>query len=148
MRRSKAVSAFGQVNTPTPLTRRFLLYAALAAVSLWIAWSTAQEWYLGQQLQSRAAALREQNAQIAAQNEAYQRDIAAEGTPQAAQEEARAYGYAQPDEKVYVIKQSPAASAAPVAPASARSAGPGHSEGGFAQTFWRWILRSLAEVTR
>lgn len=147
MRRSKSVSAFGQVNTPTPLARRFLLYAALAAVGLWIAWSTAQQWYLDQQLQSRAAALREQNAQIAAQNEAYQRDIAAAGTPQAAQEEARAYGYAQPDEKVYVIKQSPAAAAVPQQRSAAPALKP-HREGGLLQNIWRWILRSLAQVTR
>ena len=122
MRPSKPTASAGTLRIPAPLSRRAVLLLVFALVGAWLLYAFLREWMLDQELHAQAARLRAQNAQIAAQNDAYRRELAAAGTPSAADETARSYGYAKPDEKVYVVSMptpSPAApSPAPVRPAS------------------------------
>lgn len=80
----------------------------LIAFAAWIAYSFAQEAYIDHRLAQERAARAAQNAQIQAQNDAYQRDIAAVMSGADAEESARRDGYARLSEKVYVVAPPPA----------------------------------------
>jgi cell division protein FtsB len=137
MRRIKATASVGKVNMPAPLSREFASVVALLVVGAWVAYSFAQEALLNHRLNEQAGELRQRNAAIAAQNAAYERDLITATSASATDEEARQYGYARPDEKVYVVNQvaPPPATAAPARAKAATS----NTGGGPLQSLWRWI---------
>ena len=89
------------------------MLVALAGVGVWITYGFAQEALLSQGLDRQASGLRERNAALAAQNVAYEKDIAVMDSGAGAEEEARLHGYAKSDEKVYLVSRpQPAATPA------------------------------------
>ena len=91
MRRIHTTTRVGKVNTPTPLSKPFLLLALLLAVAVWVAVAFAQEVLLNHQLNAQAVDLRRQNATVAAQNDGYRRDLLASSAGATAAEDARAH---------------------------------------------------------
>ena len=136
MRRTNATAAVGKVNIPAPLSKEFALLALMLVATLWVGYVFAQEALLNHGLNAKAADLRRQNATIAAQNVAYQRDLAVGSTGSAADEDARAHGYARSDERVYVVNRAAAnaATAKPAEPVARVSRTVGRSD-----SFWRWL---------
>ena len=136
MRRTNAIAAVGKVNIPAPLSKEFALLALMLVATLWVGYVFAQEALLNHGLSAKAADLRRQNATIAAQNVAYQRDLAVGSTGSAADEDARAHGYARSDERVYVVNRAAAnaATAKPAEPVARVSRTVGRSD-----SFWRWL---------
>lgn len=88
-------------------TKPLLALLALLALCGWALYSLLQEAYFEHQLSAQASRIAQQNAALAAQNDAYQRDILALQTGAAAEEDARLNGYARSDERVYVIAPAP-----------------------------------------
>ena len=103
MRRITTVTKVGKVNMPAPFSKEFALLVMLLAAVLWVGYAFAQEVLLNHGLNAQAADLRQQNATIAAQNQAYRRDLVASSAGAAADEDARAHGYARGDERIYVV---------------------------------------------
>jgi len=138
MRRTNAIAAVGKVNIPAPLSKEFALLALMLVATLWVGYVFAQEALLNHGLNAKAADLRRQNATIAAQNVAYQRDLAVGSTGSAADEDARAHGYARNDERVYVVNRpaatASAATAKPAEPVARVSGSVGRSD-----SLWRWL---------
>jgi len=94
-------------------TKPVLALLLLLALCCWALYSLAQEAYFEHQLSVQASHIAQQNAALASQNDAYQRDILALQTGAAAEEDARLNGYARRDEKVYVIAPAPSPSPLP-----------------------------------
>ena len=80
---------------------------ALVGAAAWIGYAFAQQAYLDHRLLEEESALRQQNAQLRAQNDGYAKDIGAVLSGAGAEESARRDGYARPNEKVYVVHQPP-----------------------------------------
>ena len=89
------VSAFGLRST-------VILIAAGIAL-MWAAVAFAQEAYISQRLGQQVSNLRRENAQIAAQNAGYRKDVQALSNGTADEEEARMSGFAKPNEKTYLV---------------------------------------------
>lgn len=114
MRSSKALTVAGTVRTNSFGLRNFVLLIAAAIVLIWAGIAFAQEAYLSHKLGQQVSDLRRQNAQIAAQNAGYKKDVAAISSGTADEEEARLNGYAKPSEKLYLVTTpSPSASPSP-----------------------------------
>lgn len=89
------------------MPQELVFLVALSAIGLWMLWSFAQEVALSHRLGQQAAAMRHQNAALQAENDGYQKDIAAMAGGGGAEEEARLNGYARSDEKLYLIGAPP-----------------------------------------
>lgn len=114
MRQSKPLVVAGSVQTRA-LGLRHALIAALALVAIvWAGIAFVQEAALSHRLSQQVSDLRHQNAEIAAQNAGYRKDVQALTNGAADEEEARLNGFARPNEKTYLV-----ASPSPGAPASA-----------------------------
>jgi cell division protein FtsB len=81
----------------------------------WAVYGYVQEAYVGHRLAQQVADLRHQNAQIAAQNASYKKDIQGITTGTADEEEARLSGYSKPQEKVFLVTAPPTPSPSPPA---------------------------------
>ena len=103
MRSSKALTVAGSVRTSSLGVRNVVLLLAAGIVLLWAGIAFAQEAYLSHKLGQQVSDLRRQNAQIAAQNAGYKKDVAALSNGTADEEEARINGYAKPTEKLYLV---------------------------------------------
>jgi cell division protein FtsB len=137
MRRITTATRVGKVNMPAPLSKEFALLALLLAAVLWVGYAFAQEVFLNHQLNAQAADLRQQNASIAKQNDGYRRDILASSAGAAADEDARAHGYARSDERVYVVGgPAPGATGAVTTPVGVRVSVDGR---GLWESLGRWI---------
>jgi cell division protein FtsB len=112
MRSSKALSVAGTVRTNSFGLRNLVLLLVVGAVLIWAGIAFAQEAYLSHRLGQQVSDLRRQNAQIAAQNAGYKKDVQALTSGTADEEEARLSGYAKPNEKLYLVT-TPAASPSP-----------------------------------
>lgn len=108
MRQRRVGSTSGTVDRALAPSRRLLLRAAVAALVAWAVFAFAQEAWTANRLAGSAAALRDQNAQLQQQNDAYRRDILAVQTGSAAEEVARQNGYSRPDEHLYLVSAPPA----------------------------------------
>ncbi|HYM67633.1 MAG TPA: hypothetical protein VEW68_10095 [Patescibacteria group bacterium] len=97
---------------------------AVAIAVIWAAIAFVQEAALSHKLSQQAAALRDQNAVIAAQNRAYSKDVQGITSGTADEEEARQNGYARPNERLYLVTITPSPSAPP---SPSPSASPRHS---------------------
>jgi cell division protein FtsB len=123
MRQRKAAATAGTVNSRFPVSSRALTRLVVVSAALWMVWAFGQEAWAAHRLNAQAADLRQANAALAAQNQAYARDIATVQSGAASAEVARQNGYAKPGEHVYVV-----ASPTPGAPSvgAAASTAPAH----------------------
>ena len=108
MRQRRVGATSGTVDRALAPSRRLLIRAAVAALVAWAVFAFAQEAWTANRLAAGAAALRDQNAQLRKQNDAYQRDILAVKSGSAAEEVARQNGYSRPDEHLYLVSTPPA----------------------------------------
>ena len=88
-----------------------LVVAGVALV--WAGVAFAQEAYLSHRLSQQVSDLRNQNAEIAAQNAGYRKDVQGLTSGTADEEEARLNGYARPHEKLYLVTTPPSPSPNP-----------------------------------
>src|SRR5437868_9984529 len=111
MRHTRALTVAGSVRTHFLGVRGVVLIMVAGAVLLWAGIAFAQEAYISHRLGQQVSDLRRQNAQIAAQNTGYKKDVAALTSGTADEEEARLSGFARPNEKLYLVtKPSPSPS--------------------------------------
>ncbi|HET9782288.1 MAG TPA: hypothetical protein VFR33_10960 [Candidatus Dormibacteraeota bacterium] len=103
MRSGKALTVAGSVRTNSFGVRNLVLLIAAGIVLIWAGIAFAQEAYLSHKLGQQVSDLRRQNANIAAQNAGYKKDVAALSNGTADEEEARLNGYAKPSEKLYLV---------------------------------------------
>ena len=103
MRSTRAIAVAGSVRTNSFGLRNLVLLIAASIVLVWAGIAFAQEAYLSHKLSQQVSDLRRQNAQIAAQNAGYNKDVAALSNGTADEEEARLNGYAKPNEKLYLV---------------------------------------------
>lgn len=121
MRQNRALTVAGSVRTSSFGVRNLVLLAAAGAVLVWAGVAFAQEAYVSHKLTQQVSDLRRQNAEIAAQNAGYHKDVQALTSGTADEEEARLSGYAKPNEKLYLVTTpSPSPSPAPSAKTSPR----------------------------
>ena len=103
MRQSKPLVVAGSVRT-TSLGVRHLVIAVAGCIALaWAGVAFAQEAYLSHRLSQQVSDLRKQNADIAAQNSGYHKDVQALANGAADEEEARLNGYSKANEKTYLV---------------------------------------------
>jgi cell division protein FtsB len=114
MRHSKAIIAAGSVRNGTLGVRHAVVVAVTSVAVVWGGVAFAQEAYVVHKLNQQAADLHHQNAQLAAQNQGYKKDVQAITSGAANEEEARMNGYARPSEKLYLVTPpTPAPSPSP-----------------------------------
>jgi cell division protein FtsB len=109
---NKPSTAAGSIRVNAFGLRQTVVLIAAGAALIWIAIAFAQEAYVSQRLNAQVSELRQQNAQIAAQNAGYRKDVQALGNGTADEEEARKNGFAKPYERTYLVT-SPSPSPAP-----------------------------------
>jgi cell division protein FtsB len=100
---SKPTAAAGSIRVNAFGLRQTVVLIAAGVALIWIAIAFAQEAYVGQRLGAQASELRRQNAQIAAQNAGYRKDVQALTNGSADEEEARKNGFAMPYERTYLV---------------------------------------------
>ncbi len=103
MRHSKALTAAGTVRTTSFGVRHLVILIAVGLALAWAGIAFAREAYISHRLAQQAAELRRQNAEIAAENAGYKRDVQALQSGTADEEEARLNGYAKPNERTYLV---------------------------------------------
>lgn len=113
MRSSKALTVPGSVRASSFGLRGTVILIAVGAVLIWAGIAFAQEAYLSHKLSQQVADLRRQNAEIAAQNAGYKKDVGALASGTADEEEARLSGYAKPTERVYLVMGAASPSPSP-----------------------------------
>jgi cell division protein FtsB len=95
--------------------RNLVLLIAAGVVLVWAGLAFVQEAYVSHKLSQQVSDLRRQNAEIAAQNAGYIKDVQALTSGAADEEEARLNGYAKPNEKLYLVTTPPTPSPSPSA---------------------------------
>ena len=121
MRQNRALTVAGSVRTSSFGVRGLVVLAAVGVVLAWAGVAFAQEAYVSHKLSQQVSDLRRQNADIAAQNAGYRKDVQALTSGTADEEEARLSGYAKPNEKLYLVTTpSPVPSPTPSPKASPR----------------------------
>ena len=123
MRHTRALTVAGSVRTNTFGVRQLLILIAVGVSLVWGGIAFVQEAYISHRLGQQVADLRKQNADIAAQNAGYKKDVKALQSGTADEEEARLNGYAKPSEKLYLVTT---ASPSPSPPASPSASPSGH----------------------
>jgi cell division protein FtsB len=125
MRHSKAIIATGRVRKGTLGVRHAVVVAVTSVAVIWGGVAFAQEAYVVHKLNQQAADLRHQNAELAAQNRGYKKDVQAISSGAANEEQARINGYARPNERLYLVTPpNPAPSPSPSASPSPSPRGP------------------------
>ena len=123
MRQNKALTAVGTVRTNSFGVRQLIVLAVAGAALVWGGIAAAQEAYLSHKLSQQVSDLRRQNAEIAAQNAGYKKDVQGLTSGTASEEEARLNGYAKPNERTYLVTTQPSPSPTPK-PSPSPSASP------------------------
>ncbi len=114
MRQSKPLVVAGSVHTNSFGVRHAVIAIAALVALAWSGVAFVQEAALSHRLSQQVSDLRKQNAQIAAQNAGYKKDVQALTNGAADEEEARLNGFARPNEKTYLVAPpSPSAAASP-----------------------------------
>ena len=108
---NKAVAATGTLRTKSIGARQLVILIVASVAIAWAAIAFAQEAYISHKLSQQASDLRQQNAQLGAQNAAYKKDVQTITSGAAAEEDARLNGYAKPNERTFLV--APAASPLP-----------------------------------
>jgi len=93
--------------------RHAVIGAAVGVALIWAAVAFVQEAALSHKLSQQAAGMRNQNAMIASQNQAYRRDVQGITSGTADEEEARQNGYAKSTERLYLVSIAPSPSPSP-----------------------------------
>jgi cell division protein FtsB len=88
-----------------PRWSELLTLLVLLAAAAWISYAFAQQAYLDHRLLEEESSLRQQNAELRAQNDRYTKDIGAVVSGGAAEENARRGGYSRSNEKIFVVGQ-------------------------------------------
>jgi cell division protein FtsB len=107
-----------------PRWSEIFAFIVLVCAAAWISYAFAQQAYLDHRLLEEESNLRQQNAELRAQNESYNKDIGAVVSGDAAEESARRGGYARPNEKIFVVSQ-PSPDAVPAKPVTRGDDGQG-----------------------
>jgi hypothetical protein len=113
MRQTQDTAPPDSVPTRRLGVRHAIIGVAAGVAMVWAGLAFVQEAALSRRLSGQAAALREQNALIAAQNQAYRKDIQGITSGSAGEEEARQNGYAKPSEHLYLVNLTPSPSPSP-----------------------------------
>ena len=113
MRQNKALTAVGTARTHSFGARQLVFLAIAGVVLVWGGIAFAQEAYLSHKLSQQVADMKRQNAEIAAQNAGYKKDVQGLTSGSANEEEARLNGYARPNEKTYLVTTQPSPSPTP-----------------------------------
>lgn len=113
MRQTRALAVAGSVRTNAFGVRHLIIAIAAGAGLVWGGIAFAQEAYVSHRLSQQVADLKQQNAQIAAQNSGYKKDVQALQSGSADEEVARLSGYAKPSEKLYLVTAAPSPTPAP-----------------------------------
>jgi cell division protein FtsB len=113
MRSARALTVAGSARTTSFGLRDLVLLVVVGAVLIWGGVAFVQEAYISHRLSQQAAELRRQNAEIAAQNAGYKKDVQALSSGVADEEEARLNGYAKPNERLYLVTTPPTPSPSP-----------------------------------
>ncbi|HET7418906.1 MAG TPA: septum formation initiator family protein [Candidatus Dormibacteraeota bacterium] len=121
MRQNKALSAAGTVRASSFGVRQLFVLVIAGIAVVWGGIAFAQEAYVSHKLGQQVADLRRQNAEIAAQNAGYKKDVQGLTNGTANEEEARLNGYARPNEKTYLVTTQPSPSPSPSASPSAKA---------------------------
>ncbi|TMG58271.1 MAG: hypothetical protein E6H83_12170 [Chloroflexi bacterium] len=100
---NKPTTAAGTLRVSAFTLRSTLILIAAGIVLMWAAVAFAQEAYISQRLGQQVSELRTQNAQIAAQNAGYRKDVEALSNGTADEEEARMSGFAKPNERMFLV---------------------------------------------
>ena len=103
MRHSKPLVVAGSVRTTSFGVRHVAIAVAALIALAWGGVAFAQEAYVSHRLSQQVSDLRKQNAEIAAQNAGYRKDVQALNNGRADEEEARLNGFAKPNEKTYLV---------------------------------------------
>ena len=119
MRHTRALTVAGSVRTNAFGVRHLVILIALGIALVWGGIAFAQEAFVSHRLSQQVSDLKRQNAEIAAQNAGYKKDVKALQSGTADEEGARLNGYAKPSEKLYLVTTaSPSPSPAPSPSAS------------------------------
>src|SRR5882672_4362518 len=110
MRHSKALTVAGSARTNRFGVRKAVVVLAAAVALVWAGIAYAQEAYIVHKLGQQVSDLRKQNAEIAAQNAGYKKDVQGLGNGTADEEEARLNGYSKPNERTYLVTTPPSPS--------------------------------------
>jgi cell division protein FtsB len=123
MRHSKALTVVGSVRSNSLGVRQLVVIVVAGAALIWGGVAFAQEAFVSHKLSQQVSDLRRQNADIAAQNAGYKKDVQGLTSGTANEEEARLNGYARPNEKTYLVtaQPSPSPSPSPSPPASPKA---------------------------
>jgi len=113
MRQSKALTAVGTVRTNSFGVRQLVVLVIGGVALVWGGIAFAQEAYVSHKLSQQVSDLRRQNADIAAQNAGYKKDVQGLTSGTANEEEARLNGYAKANEKTYLVTTQPSPSPHP-----------------------------------
>jgi cell division protein FtsB len=113
MRHTRALTVAGSVRTNAFGVRHAIVVIAIGVGLIWGGIAFAQEAYISHRLSQQVSDLRRQNAQIAAQNAGYKKDVNALQSGTADEEVARLSGYAKPSEKLYLVNAAPSPSPRP-----------------------------------
>ena len=100
---NKPTTASGTLRVSAFTLRGTVLLIAAGIALMWAAIAFAQEAYVSQRLSQQVSDLRKQNAQIAAQNAGYRKDVQALSNGTADEEEARMSGFAKPNERTFLV---------------------------------------------
>lgn len=103
MRQSKALTVVGTVRTNSFGVRQIVVLVVGGVALIWGGIAFAQEAYVSHRLSQQVSDLRKQNAEIAAENAGYKKDVQSLTSGTANEEEARLNGYAKPNEKTYLV---------------------------------------------
>lgn len=123
-----------RLRIPVQVSRENVLLLVVAVATIWMSWALVQEIALRGQMSAQAAQLRQQNAQLAAQNHSSRQDAQNVRSGGWNEQEARMDGYTRPGERVYIIAAPPAPRPVP-APPRHRATNP-------FQGFWDWLTGS------
>ena len=113
MRHSKALTAAGTVRSNSFGVRQAMVLVVGGVALVWGGIAFAQEAYVSHRLSEQVSSLRKQNAEIAAQNAGYKKDVQGLTSGTANEEEARLNGYAKPNEKTYLVTTQPTPTTTP-----------------------------------
>src|SRR5262245_5294325 len=100
---SKPSTAAGTLRVSVFGLRQTIVLIAGGIALMWGIVVFAQEAYVSHRLQEQVSELRRQNAQIAAQNAGYRKDVAAITSGSGDEEEARLNGFAKPNERIFLV---------------------------------------------
>lgn len=123
-----------RLRIPVQVSRENVILLIVAVATVWMSWALAQEIGLRGQMSEQAAQLRQQNAQLAAQNHSSWQDVQNVRSGGWNEQEARMEGYTRPGERVYIIAAPPSPQSVP-APPRKQAANPLHR-------FWDWLTGS------